>query len=429
MATVRVGAFRQSRKAAPNHKRTQPAADANEVIMNNSMTATLKPLAWTDPAPPNEHGCRYDHVTAETPLGQFSVEWKSWKAHDSRDLYLAGEHIKSCHDLDEAKTAAADHLASLVLACLEDSPLEQGAPVDVLAFSIQVEKLLCTALGREWSAAGISIVSLIDDLAQGTKSDPVTVSQALDAFEAAACKAQYDMRGGVKAVMELCAGRELSDPIPLASVPKHKFDCLVAHAKFQDATIAELRAHCHNLELYHNNEVWHWQHDGQDFLESLTCPVVIQPHHLRELIACAPEVRSALYRAELKKESESYNARLTELTEKFSAEFEIYKASFTYSSTQSTNCAGCGQHKHTPLRVDGMDGYVCLTCIDKRLEGLLTEESARHVEKDWDGCQEVADLPAVHEALGAFSADSTGDAGVAVVQAVIAALELRKATE
>lgn len=46
----------------------------------------------------------------------------------------------------------------------------------------------------------------------------------------------------------------------------------------------------------------------------------------------------------------------------------------TYSSTQATNCAGCGKCKHTPLRVDGMGGYVCLTCIDERLEELLDAE-------------------------------------------------------
>lgn len=39
----------------------------------------------------------------------------------------------------------------------------------------------------------------------------------------------------------------------------------------------------------------------------------------------------------------------------------------TYSSTQATNCAVCGEHKHTPLRRDDMGGYVCLTCIDKEL--------------------------------------------------------------
>jgi hypothetical protein len=45
----------------------------------------------------------------------------------------------------------------------------------------------------------------------------------------------------------------------------------------------------------------------------------------------------------------------------------------TYTSTQATNCAGCGERKHTPLRIDEMGGYVCLTCIDKKLGSLLGE--------------------------------------------------------
>jgi len=46
---------------------------------------------------------------------------------------------------------------------------------------------------------------------------------------------------------------------------------------------------------------------------------------------------------------------------------------YTYTSTQATNCAGCGEYKHTPLRIDAMGGYVCLTCIDKKLGTVLGE--------------------------------------------------------
>jgi hypothetical protein len=45
----------------------------------------------------------------------------------------------------------------------------------------------------------------------------------------------------------------------------------------------------------------------------------------------------------------------------------------SYASTQATTCACCGEHKHTPLRIDKMGGYVCLTCIDKKLGSLLGE--------------------------------------------------------
>lgn len=43
----------------------------------------------------------------------------------------------------------------------------------------------------------------------------------------------------------------------------------------------------------------------------------------------------------------------------------------TYISKQHTSCARCGEDKHTPLRVDHMGGYVCLTCIDGELERLF----------------------------------------------------------
>lgn len=46
---------------------------------------------------------------------------------------------------------------------------------------------------------------------------------------------------------------------------------------------------------------------------------------------------------------------------------------YSYVSNQETNCAGCGLLKHTPLRIDKMGGYVCLTCIDKQLESLLDD--------------------------------------------------------
>ncbi len=46
---------------------------------------------------------------------------------------------------------------------------------------------------------------------------------------------------------------------------------------------------------------------------------------------------------------------------------------YAYASKQATTCASCGKHKHTPLRIDAMGGYVCLTCIDQKLGALLGE--------------------------------------------------------
>lgn len=54
------------------------------------------------------------------------------------------------------------------------------------------------------------------------------------------------------------------------------------------------------------------------------------------------------------------------------SELEKGKNEITYVSTQHTKCAGCLKDKHTPLRIDSLGGYVCLTCIDKALTRKLT---------------------------------------------------------
>jgi len=71
---------------------------------------------------------------------------------------------------------------------------------------------------------------------------------------------------------------------PVETVPKHKFDTLVQHCKRLEGDIAQASAHVNEITLYQQNAVWFWQHDGEDFLTSLSCPIIIQPHHLRELL-------------------------------------------------------------------------------------------------------------------------------------------------
>lgn len=54
-------------------------------------------------------------------------------------------------------------------------------------------------------------------------------------------------------------------------------------------------------------------------------------------------------------------------------------AQYTYASKQETNCAGCSLRKHTPLRIDDMGGYVCLTCIDKQLDAFFASPAQASV--------------------------------------------------
>lgn len=70
-------------------------------------------LQWTIDTPPTHGICRYDHCTAESPLGPFRIEWKGWKEHDSHCLYLNGEYIGVALTKDGAKEMAQDHIESL----------------------------------------------------------------------------------------------------------------------------------------------------------------------------------------------------------------------------------------------------------------------------------------------------------------------------
>jgi hypothetical protein len=81
------------------------------------LTMDLIPLQWSVASPP-DHSCPYDHVIAEAPLGVYSIEWKGWKDHDSKTVYLSGEYIGNALSLCEAKEMATTHFRQIVFACL-----------------------------------------------------------------------------------------------------------------------------------------------------------------------------------------------------------------------------------------------------------------------------------------------------------------------
>ncbi len=76
------------------------------------------PMAWTDPASPSADYCRYDHVYADTPIGRYQIEWKSWKKYDSFDVECGQfDWHGSDTTLDGAKAIAAAHFKATVSAC------------------------------------------------------------------------------------------------------------------------------------------------------------------------------------------------------------------------------------------------------------------------------------------------------------------------
>jgi len=93
----------------------------------------------------------------------------------------------------------------------------QGEPSEVIAFGIQVEKLLCEALGREWSASGISIESLVAELKGRPQGEPVAVMN--DGREGEPCIWFSRPPNGTKLYAE--------QPAPVAVDERAEFDAWV----------------------------------------------------------------------------------------------------------------------------------------------------------------------------------------------------------
>lgn len=60
-------------------------------------------LAWTEPQKPDGKTSFYDHVIAETPLGQIKLEWKSWKKYDATCGQMPWGEFVVGSNLEEAK--------------------------------------------------------------------------------------------------------------------------------------------------------------------------------------------------------------------------------------------------------------------------------------------------------------------------------------
>ncbi|MFU5074596.1 hypothetical protein ACM70V_14935 [Pseudomonas aeruginosa] len=115
---------------------------------------------------------------------------------------------------------------------------------------------------------------------------------------------------------------------------------------------------------------------------------------------------------------------IQELREKVTELKKELRSRWTYASTQATNCAGCGAHKHTPLRVDWMGGYVCLTCIDEKLEELHGAQVQHSVLEGWKLVPEDATLEMVEALKAELVTTSKGGilrAGIALNAAIAAA--------
>ena len=82
--------------------------------MNDCRNIVVAPLNWSIGFPPNEK-IHYDHVIADSALGIYSIEWKSWKKYDAYVLNLNGDFISTFNDIEEAKDYAYMHIRNIAI--------------------------------------------------------------------------------------------------------------------------------------------------------------------------------------------------------------------------------------------------------------------------------------------------------------------------
>ena len=85
----------------------------------------LKPLQWSNNREPCEK-CRYNHVVADSGLGEILIAWKGWKEFDSYTAYVNGEHLGDATNLVKAKLMVEQHMQRVVLSMIEAPPSPQG---------------------------------------------------------------------------------------------------------------------------------------------------------------------------------------------------------------------------------------------------------------------------------------------------------------
>ncbi|AAQ54940.1 hypothetical protein Bcep22_gp05 [Burkholderia phage Bcep22] len=112
---------------------------------------------------------------------------------------------------------------------------------------------------------------------------------------------------------------------------------------------------------------------GSDHVRTLAGMLATRPVEQHEAApwrgACEHTTANTACRICRDKHGENYDQRATQPAPSAPLEGTGNGADgFTYATKQATACAACGEHKHTPLRIDWMGGYVCLTCIDRELE-------------------------------------------------------------
>lgn len=76
------------------------------------------PINWSEIRGPNK-ACHYNHVVAESPIGELRIEWKGWKDYDSPTCMLPWGEFVLGNDLAEAKENVRAALKTIAIKVAE----------------------------------------------------------------------------------------------------------------------------------------------------------------------------------------------------------------------------------------------------------------------------------------------------------------------
>ena len=108
----------------------------------------VKPLVWSDRFGPNSE-CSYDHITADSALGLYRVEWKGWKDFDPPTVCCGGAFIGCYNTIQSAKAAAQADYEARILAALEPQPDPRDEVIARLVEAVERQDMVrvCTTSG------------------------------------------------------------------------------------------------------------------------------------------------------------------------------------------------------------------------------------------------------------------------------------------
>ena len=105
---------------AQNYSSGELVELANLIVAAQPVQPALQMLQlnWSEERQPCED-IRYNHVTAESGLGRITIEWKGWKTHDTRVIYINKDYVDCSDTLGGAKKIAAKHLHDVAMSLID----------------------------------------------------------------------------------------------------------------------------------------------------------------------------------------------------------------------------------------------------------------------------------------------------------------------